>query len=54
MGCRGTELERCFGQVIQECAGGFVGREKTFDTEFLQGNVQRRAQASKDREKAQR
>jgi hypothetical protein len=47
-------LKRSVSQAIYKGACVFICREKTFNAEFLQSNVQRRPQGSEDRKKAKR
>lgn len=41
--------DRCFGQVTHHSASGFICREKDFYAQFLESNVQRRAQGAEYR-----
>jgi hypothetical protein len=48
------KLKSSVSQAIHQDARGFIGREKTFNAELLQSNVQRRAQAGEERKEAKR
>jgi len=49
-----SNAKRSLGQAIHNSASGFVCGKKSFNAEFLQRNVQRRAQSSEGRKQAKR
>ena len=50
----GFGCERLLRQAMQHHAGGFICGEKTFNAEFLQFNVERRAQGGERGKQAKR